>query len=62
MFVYVDGDYQCNRNRRNLKIPDGTTLRKDTEINFNVRQKEDMLADGMFIAKEWRFEELKTGT
>lgn len=61
MFVYVDGDYQCNRNRRNLKIPDGTTPRKDTEINFNVRQKEDMLVDGTFIAKEWRFEKVKTG-
>lgn len=62
MFVYMDGDYQCNRNRRRLKIPDGTTPRKDTEINFNVRQKEDMLADGTFTAKEWRFEKVKTGT
>ncbi|SLM40724.1 hypothetical protein LPUS_11565 [Lasallia pustulata] len=58
MFVYMDGDYQCNRNRRNLKIPDGNTPRKDTEINFNVRQKENLLEDGTFAAREWRFEKL----
>lgn len=62
MFVYMDGDYQCNRNRRNLKIPDETTSRKDIEINFNVRQKEDMLEDGTFAAKEWSFEKLNIGT
>lgn len=61
MFVYMDGDYQCNRNRRSLKIPDGTTPKKDTEINFNVRQKEVMLVDGTFAAKEWRFENLNIG-
>ena len=58
MFVYMDGDYQCNRNRRNLKIPDGNTPRRDTEINFNVRQKESLLEDGTFAAREWRFEKL----
>ncbi|MCJ1305837.1 hypothetical protein MMC08_008654, partial [Hypocenomyce scalaris] len=58
MFVYMDGQYQCNRNRRNLRMPDGTSSRKHTEINFHVRQKEDMLEDGTFIGKEWRFEKL----
>ena len=61
MFVYMDGQYQCNRNRRNLRMPDGTSSRKHTEINFHVRQKEDMLEDGTFIGKEWRFEKLNVG-
>lgn len=58
MFVYMDGEYQCNRNRPNLKIPDETTPKKYTEIDFRVRQKEEMMSDGTFRGKQWRFEKL----
>ncbi|KAI9876304.1 MAG: hypothetical protein M1830_006809 [Pleopsidium flavum] len=58
MFVYMDGVYQCNRNRRNLKVPDGTMSRRYTEVDFRVRQKEEKLEDGSFLGKEWRFEKL----
>lgn len=58
MFVYVDGVYQCNRNRQNLKIPDGTSTRKQTEVNLHVRQKEEMMRDGTFRARQWRFQNL----
>lgn len=61
MFVYLDGVYQCNRNRHNLKIPDGTSTRKQTEVNFHVRQKEEMMLDGTYRAKQWRFQKLDVG-
>lgn len=57
----MDGVYQCNRNRRNLEIPDGNTSRKKTEVNFVVRQKEELLWDGTFEGKQWRFEKVMIG-
>lgn len=61
MFVYMDGVYQCNRNRHNLKIPDGMSKREKTEVNFHVRQKEEMMPDGTFRAQEWRFQKVDVG-
>ena len=61
MFVYMDGIYQCNRNRQNLRIPDSSTTKLQTEIDFRVRQKEEMLPDGAFVGKQWVFEKLSTG-
>ncbi|MCJ1479656.1 hypothetical protein MMC13_008342 [Lambiella insularis] len=54
----MDGEYQCNRNRHNLRIPDGTASRRCTEVNFQVRQQEIMLTDGSIWAKPWRFEKI----
>ena len=54
-------EYQCNRNRGNLMIPDGILSRKHTEIDFHVRQKETFLSDGSFWGKQWRFEKLNIG-
>lgn len=61
MFVYIDGVYQCNRNRSNLKIPDEKISRKQAEINFRVRQKEEIMADGSFRGKQWTFKKLEIG-
>lgn len=61
MFVYMDGVYQVNRNRRNLKIPGEGTKRSHTEVDFRVRQKEELLWDGSFEGKEWRFEKANIG-
>ena len=61
MFVYMDGVYQVNRNRRNLKIPGEGTKRSHTEVDFRVRQKEELLWDGSFEGKEWRFERANIG-
>lgn len=61
MYVYIDGEYQCNRFRQNLRIPDGTTTRRQTEVDFHVRQKEEMLEDGTFEGKQWKFENLNIG-
>ncbi|CAF9904131.1 MAG: hypothetical protein ALECFALPRED_004860 [Alectoria fallacina] len=57
--VPMDGVYQCNRNRRNLEIPDEYTSRKKVEVDFVVRQKEELLWDGTFEGKQWRFEKVK---
>jgi hypothetical protein len=61
MFVYMDGVYQCNRNRHNLRIPDENTTRRQTEVDFRVRQKEELLADGTFQGKQWKFEKVNIG-
>jgi len=60
MFVYMDGVYQCNRNRQNLKLPDEAIKKSKTEVNFRVRQKEEMLEDGTFNGRSWRFARVNT--
>ena len=58
MFVYMDGVYQCNRNRSNLKFPEPGLDPSYTNVNFRVRQKEQKRNDGYFTGREWRFEGL----
>ncbi|EUC29041.1 hypothetical protein COCCADRAFT_40542 [Bipolaris zeicola 26-R-13] len=56
IFVYVDGIYQCNRNRQNIKprkLSDSRSL-----VDFRVRQKEERQKDGSMIAREWTFDNL----
>lgn len=56
MYVFIDGIYQCNRNRQNMKLrrpPDHRSL-----VDFKVRQKEERQKDGSMIAREWTFEKL----
>ncbi|KAL8872370.1 MAG: hypothetical protein Q9174_001986 [Haloplaca sp. 1 TL-2023] len=55
MFVYIDGEYQCNRGRNNLKIPSKDIKKHHTDINFVVRQKEKFMEDGEFIGSQWMF-------
>ncbi|KAL6720667.1 hypothetical protein ACLMJK_002592 [Lecanora helva] len=55
VFVYMDGVYQCNRFRRNLKFTDENTSKQQTEVDFVLYQQEQMQADGTFIAMPWRF-------
>ncbi|KAL8722608.1 MAG: hypothetical protein Q9225_000914 [Loekoesia sp. 1 TL-2023] len=59
MFVYIDGEYQCNRGRNNLKIPNSTTQKHQTNIDFVVRQKEEPIQSGDFIGRQWRFGKLE---
>jgi hypothetical protein len=59
MYVFIDGVYQCNRNRQNLKLrksPDHRSL-----VDFRVRQKEEQQKDGSMIAREWKFDKLDGG-
>ncbi|KAL9005778.1 MAG: hypothetical protein Q9188_001444 [Gyalolechia gomerana] len=59
MFVYIDGVYQCNRGRSNLKIPDSTTQKRQTNIDFVVRQKEEPIRGGSFFGSQWIFGKLE---
>lgn len=59
IYVFIDGVYQCNRNRQNLKLrkpPDRRAL-----VDFRVRQKEEKQKDGSMIARDWKFEKLNLG-
>lgn len=60
VFVFMDGEYQCNRNRFKLKLPgDGVPAAK-YEVDFTMRQKEEKAADGTFVGRGWTFAELNT--
>jgi hypothetical protein len=56
IFVYVDGVYQCNRNRQDLKLRKPSDSR--SLVDFRVRQKEEKQKDGSMIAREWTFDKL----
>lgn len=58
MYVYIDGVYQCNRNRQDLKLRKASDSR--SLVDFRVRQKEEKQKDGSMIAREWRFEKLNS--
>jgi hypothetical protein len=59
MYVFIDGVYQCNRNRQELRTHDPHNSR--SLVDFRVRQKEEKQADGSMIAREWKFEKLNIG-
>ncbi|RYN56672.1 hypothetical protein AA0114_g2723 [Alternaria tenuissima] len=56
IFVYVDGVYQCNRNRQDLKLRKPSDSR--SLVDFCVRQKEERQDDGSMVAREWAFDKL----
>ncbi|RYO31095.1 hypothetical protein AA0111_g5378 [Alternaria arborescens] len=56
IFVYVDGVYQCNRNRQDLKPRKPSDNR--SLVDFRVRQKEERQDDGSMVAREWAFDKL----
>lgn len=58
MYVFVDGVYQCNRNRQDLKLTKESN--KHSVVDFRVRQKEEKQKDGSMIAREWKFDKLDT--
>lgn len=59
MYVFIDGVYQCNRNRQNMKLR--KPLDRRSLVDFKVRQKEERQKDGSMIAREWTFENLGHG-
>lgn len=58
MYIFIDGVYQCNRNRQDLKLRKGSDSR--SVVDFRVRQKEEKQKDGLMIAREWRFEKMNS--
>jgi len=61
MYVFVDGVSQCNRNRTGLLLPGAGVSKSEYEVEFRVRQKEEKLADGTWVGREWTFAGLNTG-
>jgi hypothetical protein len=63
MFVFINGVYQCNRNRRGLLNAPGnsSTLDGRTVFNLIARQKEQKTNSGDLLAEEWRFDKLNIG-
>ena len=61
MLVFMDGDYQCNRNRLNLKHPKPELPPLMTEIDIRVRQREKALGGGSYLGREWRFDKHNIG-
>ena len=59
MYVFIDGVYQCNRNRQDLKLRKPSDSR--SLVDFRVRQKEEKQKDGSMVAREWTFEKLDSG-
>lgn len=61
MVAFIDGNYQCNRTRVNLQ-----PMKKDnpiwkTEIDFLLRQKEKSQGDGIYMGRQWRFDNHNIG-
>lgn len=61
IFVFIDGQYQCNRNRRGMVIPDADTQPSHYEVDLRVRQKESKQPDGTFLGRAWTFNTLNIG-
>lgn len=59
-FVFIDGNYQANRNRLGLKMPAHGVDPSQHEVEFVMRQKEEKGADGRFVGREWSFAQLNT--
>ncbi|KAJ9669036.1 hypothetical protein H2201_000862 [Coniosporium apollinis] len=58
MFVYMDGLYQCNRNKGGCRLGRAAMDQEANDLDFRVRQKETKNRGGTFVAREWRFEKL----
>ncbi|EXJ69629.1 uncharacterized protein A1O5_07665 [Cladophialophora psammophila CBS 110553] len=61
MVVFIDGNYQCNRNRVNLQPAKKNLPEIRTNIDFLVRQKEKPMGDGTYMGRQWRFDDCNLG-
>lgn len=61
MFVFIDGQYQCNRSRLDLPLPAEGVPPSSYQVDLRVRQKEEIQPSGEFIGREWCFHPLNLG-
>lgn len=63
MYVFIDGVYQCNRNRQDLedRLSKGKKPDRRSLVDFVVRQKEERQKNGEMVARSWNFEKLNIG-
>lgn len=60
-FVFMDGAYQCNRNRLGLQLPGEGVPSSEVEADLYLRQREEKTSQGSFVGREWTFTKLNTG-
>lgn len=60
-YVFMDGEYQCNRNRVGLKLPGAAVDVTEYETEFRMRQKEEKNSYGSYVARDWSFKGLNRG-
>ncbi|KAK5127095.1 hypothetical protein LTR85_008455 [Meristemomyces frigidus] len=60
VFVFMDGQYQCNRNRLHLPMPADGVPTTQCEVDFCMRQKEEKTSGGTFVGRDWSFTQLNT--
>ena len=61
MIVFMDGVYQCNRNRTGLRPFTPGADHSETDVAFRVRQKETSDGNGKFVGRSWRFDKHNIG-
>lgn len=65
VIVFIDGVYQCNRNRCGLVDPHTTSgfNRADSKcsVEFRLRQQEQCLPSGKWLSREWCFQSQSEG-
>lgn len=67
VYVFIDGEYQCNRNKIGLHPPEKHALRPgyyDQEFTFRQKEAYDRGSDagsGHLIGRAWRFTRLQVG-
>lgn len=60
IFVFIDGQYQANRNVTGLG--NTATAAPSSKMDLRIRQKEETASNGSFMTgREWRFSTLPTG-
>nr|POF12963.1 hypothetical protein CFP56_10111 [Quercus suber] len=56
VFIFIDGKYQANRNKVDLKFPThGDAPTSSYEIDLRFRQKEEKSGPGSFVGRSWSF-------
>ncbi|KAL2431471.1 hypothetical protein ABEF95_009452 [Exophiala dermatitidis] len=57
VLVFIDGEYQCNRNRVNLRPAKKDASAGPTLVDLVMKQKEKPIGDGSYVGREWRFDD-----
>lgn len=60
-FVFIDGQYQCNRNQFGFQEPVDDADDSTCNVDFRLRQKEEQTQADKFIGREWTFQSLNFG-
>lgn len=61
VYLYKDGEKQCNRHRVGLAAPQEPADKDRAEIDLLLRQKEIVRPDGTILARRLFFEKLNIG-